>query len=85
MVEKTAFLLEKGRIEKTIKFPSQGFYFLKNVYVTSQKHTKFSWHVLTTDCRGVNPGGDGGTRPPPQFLDWGDEYLIVPSIFSYVQ
>ena len=31
--------------------------------------------------RGVNPGGMGGTRPPPQFLDWGDEYLIVPHFF----
>ena len=30
-------------------------------------------------------GGMGGTRPP-QFLDWGDEYLIVPPpFFSYVQ
>ena len=25
-------------------------------------------------------GGMGGTRPP-QFLDWGNEYLIVPPIF----
>ena len=25
-------------------------------------------------------GGMGGTRPP-QFLDWGDEYLIVPPFF----
>ena len=24
---------------------------------------------------GVNPVGDGG---PPQFLEWGDEYLIIP-------
>ena len=29
-------------------------------------------------------GGMEGTRPP-QFLDWGDEYLIVPPIFSYAQ
>ena len=29
-------------------------------------------------------GGWGGTRFP-QFLDWGDDYLIVPPIFSYVQ
>ena len=35
--------------------------------------------------KGVNPGGDGGTRPPPIFIFGGDEYLIVPPIFSYVQ
>ena len=29
-------------------------------------------------------GGDGGDTSP-QFLDWGDEYLIVSPIFSYVQ
>ena len=28
--------------------------------------------------------GDGGGTRPPQFLEWGDEYLIVPSIFSYI-
>jgi hypothetical protein len=26
---------------------------------------------------GVNPGRDGGTRPP-KFLEWGNEYLIIP-------
>jgi hypothetical protein len=28
-------------------------------------------------CMGVNPWGDGGDASP-QFLEWGDEYLIIP-------
>ena len=32
--------------------------------------------------RGVNPGGMGGTRPPPIFRLGGDEYLIVPPQIS---
>ena len=33
--------------------------------------------------RGVNPGGDEGDAfpSPPQFLEWGDEYPIIPPIF----
>jgi hypothetical protein len=37
--------------------------------------------IIRVFFMGVNPGGDGGTRPP-SFWSGGDEYLIIPPFFD---
>jgi hypothetical protein len=47
---------------------------------TKRVKTNRSMHSCT---HGRQSWGGWGTRPPPpQFLEWGDEYLIIPPLFD---
>ena len=55
---------------------------VKSLSSTDNKERK-SNIILMEIGMGVNPGGgDGGRDASPQFVEWGDEYLIIPPLFD---